>query len=603
MKKYIISALVVCAGLLVSCSEDKLDITQKGVTPIEDFYKTDADAEAALVAAYQGFNWNVAGCNGTSTYNAYHFCFNLPGDDVNSAGNEPFDNDFAGQLNEFRYDNANAVITNCYQNYIYSMFYANLVLNYFNDETADTPVKKRCAAEARVLRAYQQMMLAIGWGNPPLLDHILGAGEIPYNCDSENIEESKRLTHEQLLEWCAQECEKAVPDLDERKNTSDKAGAVKVTKGFANAVAGKAYLFAGNYAKAADCLKKVIESGKYALVSGDKFWQNFHVEGDGNEEKIFEVNIEKVSDDVWGTGQVWRTTWMETNIWGWRGDKFVAGANPLGQYSTIDGWGGGGVPKEFADEFVANDGTDSYRLNASIISIDDIIDANPARVWWDSWGYADENLTKMSKEEKMASDKVGISASGLYGQSFYMILKTIPHSTDLLSPYNNYLMTNFNIMRYAEVLLMYAEALIQQGKNTEALTYINMIQNRAGSKTVSTTADMNVLKAEKKYELWLEDCRWADMVRWGDFAGVMDKGSNVPWLYDKFTRAPQSGDENVIWQNGTEANSRFYTVQSHAAKDRGDVIGYKHLEATKGLFPYPFDAMSKNPNIVQNPGW
>ena len=160
------------------------------------------------------------------------------------------------------------------------------------------------------------------------------------------------------------------------------------------------------------------------------------------------------------------------------------------------------VPQAFADEFIANDGKDSYRLNASIIDIEDVIDADPARVWWDSWGYADASLTAMSKAEKMASDKVGISANGLYGQSLYLHLKFMPHHTDLVGRGNNCIVKNFTIMRYAEVLLMYAEALIQQGKNAEALTYINQIQNRAGSKTVSTSADMTVLEKEKKYKTY-----------------------------------------------------------------------------------------------------
>ena len=598
MKKYIIPALVVCAGLFASCSEDKLDIPQKGVTAIDDFYKTDADAEAALVAAYQGFNWNVTGWNGTSTHNALHFAFNLPGDDVLAAGAVPFDNDFAGAVNEFRYDNANAVVSNAYLNFIYSIFYDNLVLNYFNDETADTPVKKRCAAEARVLRAYQTMMLAIGWGCPPCLDHLLAGDEIPYNCDKDP---NNPKTHEQLLEWCAQECEKAAGDLDARKGLDDKEGAYRVTKGFAYAVAGKAYLFAGNYANAESCLKEVIGSGKYALVDGKDFWQNFHIEGDGNCEKIFETNLANVAGDTWGSTLQQRTTWMETNIWGWRGDHFVGTANPLSKYSSIDGWGGGGVPKDFADEFIANDGNDSYRLNASIININDVIDANPARVWWPEWGYADASLNAMTKEQKLASDKVGLTADGLYGQSFYLHLKFIPHSTDLRSPGENLSMKNFTIMRYAEVLLMYAEALIQQGKGTEALTYINQIQKRANSQTISTSADMTVLEREKKLELWLEDCRWADMVRWNHLDKVKTAGSNVPWLYDKFTRAPQAGDKNVTWENGTEANSRFYIVSTSAAIDRGDKCGYR--PETNGLFPYPYDAMSKNLNLVQNPGW
>ena len=603
MKKYIISGLsglAVCAGLLTSCSEDLLDIPQPGVTPLEDFYITDADAEAALVAAYEKFDTKVAGWNGTSTYNALNFCFNLCGDDVLSAGSGPFDNDFAGQMNEFRYDNANAVVTNAYQNFILSIFYDNLVIDNFSGEKATSPVKKRCVAEARVLRAYQTMMLAIGWGNPPLLDHLLGATDIAYNCDAEENGDKKK-THDQLLEWCAKECEEAAKDLDARKDTGDKEGTYRVTQGFAYAIAGKAHLFAKNYSAAEADLNEVVTSHKYALVDGADFWKNFHVEGDGNAEKIFEVNIENVEGDTWGTGLIFRTTWMATNIWGWRGDHFKL--NPGAKYLTIDGWGGGGVPKAFADEFLANDGADSYRFKASLISIDDLIDANPARVNMDSWGYGDAEVDAMTKEQKLASDKVGLKVDGLYGQSFYLHLKFIPRKTDLRSFTENLTMKNFTIMRYAEVLLMYAEALIQNGKAGEALTYINQIQQRAGSQTISGAATMEVLEKEKKLELWLEDCRWPDMVRWEHFDGVMNAGENVPCLYDKLSRPVADGDEDVIWQNGSEANSRFYTVKTHAAKDRGDVIGYSHLIATKGLFPYPFDAMSKNPNLKQNPGW
>ncbi|MCQ2076634.1 MAG: RagB/SusD family nutrient uptake outer membrane protein [Bacteroidaceae bacterium] len=597
MKKYIFSALIICLGL-ASCNTDELDIAQKGVTPINQFYQTDADAEAALVAAYQGFNWNVTGWNGTSTYNALHFCFNLCGDDVLSAGAVPFDNDFAGAVNEFRYDNSNAVVSNAYLNFVYSIFYDNLIIDNFANP--QTKVKKRVVAEARVLRAYQMMMLAIGWGCPPVLDHLFGAEEHPYNCDADENGE-KKMSHEQLLEWCAKECEDACADLDIRKDVNDKEGAYRVTQGFALSVAGKAHMFAKNYKDAHEDFAKVIGSGRYELVDGDKFWQNFHVEGDGNSEKIFETNIANVQGDAWGTTLIQRTTWMETNIWGWRGDHFVL--NPGAKYISIDGWGGGGVPKAFADEFVANDGEESHRLQASIININDVIAAEPSRVWGKTWGYGNDSIDNLTKDQKIVSKSLGLTKDGLYGQSFYLHLKFIPCASDLRNPGENLLMKNFTIMRYAEVLLLDAEALIQLNKPTEALEIINKIQRRAGSKTISTEATMAVLEKEKKFELWLEDCRWADMVRWNHFDGVLTKGNDVPWLYDKYTRARQTGDENVQWENGTEENSRYYTVSSHAARDRGDIVGYEHLKATNGLFPYPFDAMAKNPNIRQNAGW
>ena len=62
MKKTLYSVLALAMGAVAFTScEDQLDIEQKGVTSIENFYKTDADAEAALAAAYEGFMCNVVG--------------------------------------------------------------------------------------------------------------------------------------------------------------------------------------------------------------------------------------------------------------------------------------------------------------------------------------------------------------------------------------------------------------------------------------------------------------------------------------------------------------------------------------------------------------
>ena len=82
-------------------------------------------------------------------------------------------------------------------------------------------------AEARVLRAYDYFLLANLWGTPPFVDHVLTGSDQPYNCDKDPVHP---MTHEQLIEWVANECEEASADLDERKSKDDKDGAVKVTK-------------------------------------------------------------------------------------------------------------------------------------------------------------------------------------------------------------------------------------------------------------------------------------------------------------------------------------------------------------------------------------
>ena len=581
--------------LTTSC-EDQLDIEQKGVISSENFYQTDADAEAALVAAYEGFMCNVVGRNhdggGPGIYTPYKIITNMCGDDVLYASGNYGDHEFSGMLNEFRYDAEAEVPKFMYTGLYLSVYTCNLVTDHFQN-AADTQVKKRCVAEARVLRAFDYFMLANLWDNPPFVDHVLGGTDLPYNC---NKDPEHLMDHKQLIEWVAKECEEAAADLDERKGTDDKDGAVKVTKGFAWALAGKAYLFAGEYEKAKTALKKVIDSGKYALVPGDRYMDNFHIEGDGNEEKVFEINFEYNAGKGSWDGMIQRSSWMESNAWNWRAGNFVK--SPQSVYSGIDGWGGLGVPQWFGDEFYANDG-DSYRLKATLKHIDDAVY---------KMEYADPALNAMSVEEKMKSTKVGINdpVQGLYDNSFWLAFKQVIRKadTDGAKYGDNIRLNNYVVMRYAEVLLNYAEACLNTGDQPEAKKYINMIQERAGSKTISETVDMDVLKKEKSYELWLEGCRWFDVMRWKDAKAIerlKNVGSDCPHVFDKLFRAPKADDRKVTWEHGTEANSRFYTVSTSAAKDAGFEVGFK--EGKHEFFPYPQTVKDKNPNLEQNPGW
>ena len=205
-------------------------------------------------------------------------------------------------------------------------------------------------------------------------------------------------------------------------------------------------------------------------------------------------------------------------------------------------------------------------------------------------------------EEKKASKDIGIVdvKDGLYGESFWLPFKQLLRVQDAFAPKKAYRLNNHIVMRYAEVLFLYAEACLQTGDAGEAKRVVNMIQQRAGSKTISDNVDMNVLKREKSYELWNESCRWLDLVRWGDTDRVKQAGQAVPKLFDKLFRGPKSG-ESVIWEHGTEADSRFYIVYTHEAIDANWTCGFK--AGQHEFFPFPTSVMEKNPNMVQNPGW
>ena len=599
MKKILIPAvLILVAAFFTACNPDRLEIPRKGVVYTQDFYNTDEDCEAALVAAYRGLIANVCSEEGGSIYAPFRACFDLPGDDMYAAGSNYGDNDFMRQMNEFTFSRNTAVLVNCYNNLFYAMYYSNVLIDKFKNGLptgGQTATTKRCVAEARVLRAWMQMMLTIGWGCPPQVDHVLQYFPLEelYRCDEDPVNPK---THEQMLEWCAKECEAALPDLTDRQGQGDQEGTWKVTKGFANAVAGKAYLFAGNYAAAKTALKKVIDSGNYELVPTARWAENFHKNGDGNEEKIFETNLVNGGGLDWGA-ITFSGTWMEANIWGWRGDHFVYGGdgevgdNPWKIRTSIDGWGGLGVPKDFADEWKEYDGEESVRFKNSLIHIDDV-------VYNTHYGHAVDNMTL---EEKKASKALGIKVDGLYGQSFYLAQKqAIRPFEDAWYPGANQRFNNFVIMRYAEVLLMYAEACLNSGDQAQAEWAFNKVHDRSGAKAFDGTVDLNAIKKEKKFELWLEMCRWPDQVRWGDFEKSKLAGTNVPVLYDKLTRAPQGSDEDVIWENGTEADSRFYTVKTHFAKDYGQSVGY---EAGMEYFPFPYVSETQNPTLNQFPYW
>ena len=481
--------------------------------------------------------------------------FNEAGDDMLAAGNMYGDNDFAAQINEFRYDSQNDVIKNTYWG-LYGVIYdTNLILD--NIEPI-SDIKKRVCAEARSIRAWAHLMLAIGWNCPPLIDHILPADAKPANYEG---------GHDELLEWCAKEAEAAVSDLDERISPTDKVGASKVTKGFALTVAGKARLFKGDYAGAKNNLKQVINSKKYELVPMERWADLFHVSGDLCEEMVFQLNVlENAAVGDW-SNKIQRTSWMWIQFWNWRTDKLATKPSFIGP----DGWGGHSIRADFAERMLANDGN-SMRRKATFLTVEEIL----YEMEWN--GTKDKGMTR---EELEVSNLIGIKdPTGLYGFRGYFANKFIARPEDNEKGWYGF--KNLTIFRYAEVLLMYAEACAQTN-DADGLQYLVEIQKRAGSDHVSTQLTLNEVKNEKSYEMWLEAVRFPDMVRWGDTDGVVNNGKDIPSTYDAFF-------------SKNESKHRIYVEYANPNKGRVGFVKGKHE-----YFPFPFAAISINPNLKQNP--
>lgn len=122
---------------------------------------------------------------------------------------------------------------------------------------------------------------------------------------------------------------------------------------------------------------------------------------------------------------------------------------------------------------------------------------------------------------------------------------------------------NFTSLRYADVLLMYAEALNQNGKQDEALTYLNQVRDRAGLNdlaALSPEALALALEHERRVEFFLEGHRWFDLVRTGRLLAVMN---------DYFQR-----------------NNLSFRAEEHNL-----------------IMPIPLREIDINPNLGQNPGY
>ena len=602
MKKYIILGLSVAlaAFTTTSCNQDLLNIQQKGVIAYEDFYKTDADAQSALTAVYDDF---IALINAQGSNNpAWNVVTNAMGDELYWGGGKKNGSSSGGQeMNEFRntYDSTIPHIRVTYKG-LYSLIYkCNLVLDNFygeSGELCDSAVKQKCVAEARAVRAWAHFTLACWWGTPPLVEHVLSGDARPTNCD-----------HQTLMDWCISEFKAALPDLEPRNGKSDKAGAYRMTSGACLAFLGKAQVFNEDWAGAKSSLKQVIDSNNYALVPTADLWNLFHVVGDGNEEKILEMNYmynEGISRMSWKYHFQRNQALFPRNIKKYPSVLIQAG----------DGWGNNVSPtQKFMDAIMKHE-PNSARRKAWFASYEEFLTDYPYPLAASEASVPDKDGNKvkvkykadaeMTKEEKLMDFRRGLNCDKYdetYANYGYYFMKFLPWASDLIP--NNATVTEENriIMRYAEVLLLYAEACAMTNDN-DGLKYLNMVATRAGAPTYDKLTMENV-KQEKWFELAWEGTRFLDLVRWGDAAKELAFKSHdmTPYLHDDFYVHGSGGKKTT----GQPHKAHIYFHDDGWAASGGGFQAGKHE-----LLPFPFDVVELNPwdeekgvGLKQNPGW
>jgi starch-binding outer membrane protein, SusD/RagB family len=157
-----------------------------------------------------------------------------------------------------------------------------------------------------------------------------------------------------------------------------------------------------------------------------------------------------------------------------------------------------------------------------------------------------------------------------------------PYIIKFLHPHSQCCETNTNwpVYRYAEVLLMLAEAINEQGnRQAEAESYLNEVRNRAGLENVNATGQDNLRELilhERRIELAFENKRWRDLVRTGQAITIMNE----------FGGRVINNPENYYYAPGVEPPPGSFN------------IGNNNL-----IYPIPITEISINSLLDQNPGY
>jgi hypothetical protein len=456
----------------ISCSDTFTEVTPDG-SNADSYFNTEAEYQSALIGAYdllQATFWNtLTSVVASDDYAAGGDSFNLDQptlQNVNQMIHTPNDENQLREIWGLMYAGFNR---------------ANYILE-FKDKT-DFVGKEEIIAEAYFLRAYYTFELVKFFGNVPLKTEERGG---VMRISDERILTEDEFSMERIADIptaygvIAADLLEAIPNLP---STQDRP--YEATKGAAQALLGKVYLYHGTYdaskfTDAASTLKQVISSGQYALTTGDDYLNMFEIEGENGPEAVFEIQYSSVMAASWA------------NINGSNGTYFPKFNGPRSPYDdpVYDaGWGFCLPSVEFYDMF------------------DD--------------GDARRDVTFHDLREEQDRYSQGRDDTGLFNKKYIPRKEPARAGSDPLNYDNNY-----RAIRYADVLLMAAEAEAQSG-GTDAENYLNQVRARAygdnsQNYTASEGALLDAIYTERRKELAGEGHRFFDLVRTKKAAAAID---------------------------------------------------------------------------------
>ncbi len=465
--------LFACLMLIfaVSCSDDFVEVQPDGFNDA-DFFNNQQDYENALIGAYdmlQATFWNVlTDIIASPDYAAGGDSFNYDQptlQNINLMIHTPSDENQIRDIWSLMYGGLNRV---------------NFILE--NRNKTDFANRNELIAEALFLRAYFTFELVKHFGNVPLktteVNGVLRiADERIYPEDEFALERVANVaTAYALIE---EDLKEAIPNLPSVQNLPYEA-----TQGAAQALLGKVYLYHGTFdqskfADAASTLNQVISSGQYSLTQGSDYEVLFNTAGENGPESVFEIQYTGVQPASWSCITCSQGTYFP---------KFCGPRSPYDNPDYDSGWGFCLPSVELYDLFDEND----MRRAATFYDLRN----------------GDINYS------------VGRDDTGLFNLKYMPRKEDDRQGADPLNYANNY-----RSIRFADVLLMAAEAEAQSG-GSNAINYLNQVRARAygGNSNDYSSADGDILDAiylERRKELAGEGHYFFDLVRTGRAASTI----------------------------------------------------------------------------------
>lgn len=472
--KIVLVALII--STTTSCSDDDfLEKTSADQLTSESFWRNAEDAQSGLVAAYSELEsrsdfWD-GWQEGRPVVEYFRSDYALPGPDASNYAHWM-------SIFNFSYTNGHSFIDVIWTTNYKGLNFANQVITKVGEMESDKITdaeKQQIIGEATFLRGYYHFKLLT------LYEQIILRTELISNETLDKPLASRPEAWEVILSDFKQAADML--------QTVDNTEPGRATKGAALAYLGKAYMYkagdatsaeASDFENAAMAFKPIVEgaAGSYALESD--FSSLFNGENENNQESIFELQFKSAD----------ATSDNSTRLHAFVGDW------------SIGGWGGIAATMNVVDEMksegmIATNGLYDNRLYGSVYFKDPFYnDPNTNEMQGDTW----DNL--MNETYGDTNDNAAY------------FRKWLPNYVwD-----NSYVGVNVVLMRYADVLLMYSEALNETGATPQAIELINKVRDVHGYMppiTVSSQTDVKKqIIHERTMELTLESVRFFDLRRW-----------------------------------------------------------------------------------------